>query len=89
MAAPSPQQVRLRERFEALIGLAAPALDLILAAGDRLSRAAGPEDEYYPIRPPGEAFELSPVSRSSGEAGSAAAPELEPERETPGAEPLA
>ena len=51
----------MRERFEALIGLAAPVLDLVLAAGDRLSRVAGPEDEYYPIRPPGEAFELSPV----------------------------
>ena len=63
MAAPTPQQIRLRERFEALIGLAAPVLDLVLAAGDRLSRVAGPEDEYYPIRPPGEAFELSPVTR--------------------------
>ena len=64
MAMPSPRQVRLRERFEGLIALAAPALDLVLAAGDRLSRAVGPEDEYYPIRPPGEAFELSPVPRS-------------------------
>jgi len=54
----------MRERFEALIGLAAPLLDLVLAAGDRLSRVAGPEDEYYPIRPPGEKFELSPVPRS-------------------------
>jgi len=63
----SPQQIRLRERFEALIGLAAPALDLVLAAGDRLSRVAGPEDEYYPIRPPGERFELSPVPRSEPE----------------------
>jgi hypothetical protein len=58
MAAPTPDQVRVRERFEALIGLVAPALDLVLAAGDRVSRAVGPRDEYYPIRPPGEAFEL-------------------------------
>jgi hypothetical protein len=65
VAAPTPQQIRLRERFEALIGLTAPVLDLVLAAGDRLSRVAGPEDEYYPIRPPGEAFELSPVARES------------------------
>ena len=59
----------MRERFEALIGLVAPALDLVLAAGDRVSRAVGPRDEYYPIRPPGEAFELpsgrSPSSRAS------------------------
>ena len=64
MAPPSPQQVRMRERFEALIGFAAPVLDLVLAAGDRLARVAGPEDEYYPIRPPGEAFVLEPVARS-------------------------
>ena len=64
MATPSPRQVRLRERFEGLISLAAPVLDLVLAAGDRLSGTVGPEDEYYPIRPPGEAFELSPVPRA-------------------------
>ncbi len=57
----TPEQVRLRERFEALIGLFAPALDLVLAAGERISRVAGPEDDYYPIRPPGESFELAPA----------------------------
>jgi len=72
----------MRERFEGLIALAAPVLDLVLSAGDRLSRVAGPEDEYYPIRPPGEAFELSPVPRSE-EPGEP--PELEPA----GPEPLA
>jgi hypothetical protein len=55
----------VRERFEALIGLIAPALDLVLAAGDRVSRAVGPRDEYYPIRPPGEAFELPSGPSSS------------------------
>ena len=64
MPGPTPQQIRMQERFEALIGLAAPVLDFVLAAGDRLSRVAGPENEYYPIRPPGEAFELSPVTRA-------------------------
>jgi len=64
MPGPTPQQIRMRERFEAVIGLAAPVLDLVLAAGDRLSRVVGPENEYYPIRPPGEAFELSPVVRA-------------------------
>ena len=63
MPRPTPEQVRLRERFEGAIGLLAPALDLVLAAGDRLSRIAGAEDEYYPIRPPGERFELAPATR--------------------------
>ena len=58
MTPSTPRQVRTRERFEAVIGLAAPALDLVLSAGDRVARALGPEDEYYPVRPPGEAFEL-------------------------------
>jgi hypothetical protein len=56
----TPEQVRLRERFEGLIGVLEPALDLVLAAGDRISRIAGPEDDYYPIRPGGEAFKLEP-----------------------------
>jgi hypothetical protein len=77
----------MRERFEALIALAAPALDLMLAAGDRLSRVAGPEDEYYPIRPPGEAFELSPVPRSE-DSGEPPAPEAEVV-DPAGPEPLA
>jgi hypothetical protein len=63
MANPTPQQVRLRERFEVAIGLMAPVLNLVLAAGDRLSRVAGPEDEYYPIRAPGESFQLAPPPR--------------------------
>ena len=61
MARSTPEQVRLRERFEGLIALLAPALDLVLAAGERISRVAGPEDDYYPIRPPGESFELAPA----------------------------
>lgn len=76
MANPTPQQVRLRQRFESVIGLAAPVLDLVLAAGDRLARAVGPEDEYYPVRPSGEEFELVPAARpvegSGDEPGSGA-----------------
>lgn len=56
--ASTPQQVLRRERVEGLIALAAPFLDLVLAVGERVSRAVGPEDEYYPIRSAGEAFEL-------------------------------
>ena len=55
----TPSQRIWRDRAEALIGLAAPALNLVLSAGDRVSRLIAPEDrDYYPIRPPGEAFEL-------------------------------
>ena len=47
----SPNQLRTRERIESVIRLMAPALDLVLAAGDRLSRLVEPEDhEYYPPR---------------------------------------
>lgn len=52
MAELTPSQQRTRDQFERLIGLAAPAMDAILAAGDRLSRIVAPEDfEYYPERP--------------------------------------
>lgn len=51
MAELTPQQAIWRERFEGLIALAAPALDLVLAAGERISRIAEPEDhDYYPVR---------------------------------------
>ena len=89
MAIPTPQQVRTRERFEGLIALAAPVLDLVLAAGDRLSRVAGPEDEYYPIRPPGEAFELSPVPRSEDPDEPPSPPELEADAKPAEPDPLA
>jgi len=47
----TPGQLRTRERIEGVIRLMAPALDLVLAAGDRLSRLVEPEDhEYYPPR---------------------------------------
>ena len=51
MAPLTPDQRRTRERVETVIGLAAPVLNLVLAAGDRLSRIVEPEDtEYYPVR---------------------------------------
>jgi hypothetical protein len=40
----SPRQLALRGRIEAVIGLAAPWLDLVLYAGDRVSRVAGRND---------------------------------------------
>lgn len=73
MPPPTPRQQLRRRRFEGLIGLAAPLLDLVLAAGDRVSRIAAPEDAYYPIRAPGEAFELDAgrarSSRARADAG--------------------
>jgi len=51
----TPDQQRKRERVEAVIAAMAPALTLLLAAGDRISRIAQPEDyEYYPARSVGE-----------------------------------
>ena len=51
MAPLSPDQLRTRQRVEGLIRLAAPALDLVLAVGERVSRIVEPEDvEYYPPR---------------------------------------
>jgi hypothetical protein len=50
----TPDQERRRRRFEALIGLMAPALDLVLAAGDRASRILeGSHDpEPLAVHPP-------------------------------------
>jgi len=41
MAFRSPSQLAARRRIERAIGVAAPFLDLLLAAGDRVSRVAG------------------------------------------------
>ena len=47
----TPEQRRTRERIESLIRLAAPGLNLVLAAGERLSRLVEPDDpDYYPPR---------------------------------------
>ena len=60
-----PTSVRTRERFESLIRLAAPGLNLVLAAGERLSRIVEPDDpEYYPPR---TAHERRPEPRQSRE----------------------
>jgi hypothetical protein len=47
----TPGQRALQARFESLIGVAAPFLDIVLAVGERISRIAEPTDhEYYPVR---------------------------------------
>ena len=51
MAPPSPTQLAWRGRIETLIRLAQPALDLVLAAGERVSRIVEPEDlDWTPPR---------------------------------------
>lgn len=51
MAPTTAEQARTRARVEGVIRLMAPALDLVLAAGDRVSRIVEREDtEYYPPR---------------------------------------
>jgi hypothetical protein len=40
----TPGQLALRARIEALIGVVAPVLDLVLFAGDRVARVAGRND---------------------------------------------
>jgi hypothetical protein len=51
MAPLTPDQLRTKARVESVIRLAAPVLNLVLAAGERLSKIVEPEDhEYYPPR---------------------------------------
>ena len=51
MAPLTPDQLRTRRRVEGLIRLMAPALDVVLAVGERVSRIVEREDaEYYPPR---------------------------------------
>jgi hypothetical protein len=70
VAPPTPQQQRRRAAFERLIGIAAPFLDVVLVAGERVSRIVSPEDDYIPIRSPAEAFELGRGRPSPPEASS-------------------
>jgi hypothetical protein len=57
----SDSQLQTRERVEAVIGLMAPALDAVLAAGERISRLVEPEDHgYYPARPLEDAGDPTP-----------------------------
>jgi hypothetical protein len=49
--APTPTQLAWRRRVETVLRLAAPALDLVLLAGDRLSRRVEAEDlDWTPPR---------------------------------------
>jgi hypothetical protein len=66
MATLTPDQLRRRDRVEGLIRLMAPALDLLLAAGDRVSRVVERgDDDYYPPR----VTSAEPLRRVSSESG--------------------
>lgn len=54
----TPTQERRKERVEAVLRLGAPILDLVLAAGERVSRIAAPEDSSYEVRPAGERLQI-------------------------------
>ena len=59
MADLTPSQEATRGRFEGLIALAAPVLDVVLAIGERVSRIAEPTDhEFYPIQPGSQPAQL-------------------------------
>jgi hypothetical protein len=52
--APSPTQLAWRGRIEAGLRVVEPLLDLVLAAGDRVSRIVEPRDlDHVPARPVG------------------------------------
>jgi hypothetical protein len=58
MAPPSPRQLAARHRLEQALRIVGPALDLVLLAGDRLSRAvadSGADEPLPAIRYPGAA----------------------------------
>jgi hypothetical protein len=57
MAPPSPRELAARRHLERALRVVGPALDLVLVAGDRLSRAVDrSDDEPLPaIRYPGTA----------------------------------
>jgi hypothetical protein len=66
----TPRQRLWQERVEGLLGLAAPLLDFVLAAGDRVSRLAAEDQDYYPVRAAGEAAEIEPAAARARAAGS-------------------
>ena len=66
---PTPTQLAWRGRIEAVLHVAAPALDLLLAAGDRLSRAV--ERDELDSAPSARASFEHPEQRAVGPGSSA------------------
>jgi hypothetical protein len=61
VAPPSPTQLAWRRRIEAVLRVAAPALDLLLAAGDRVSRAVDRGDDELDSLPAGPTGRAGPI----------------------------
>lgn len=62
-----PESDPTKDKFEAAIGAAAPLLDLVLAAGERISRLAEPVDyEYYPVRADGDSDDATDEGQPTG-----------------------
>jgi len=76
VAPPSPTQLVWRGRIEAVLRVAAPALDLLLAAGDRVSRAVDRDEPEVPLPsgavpggtvvPPRRRVGAGPAARAAG-----------------------
>jgi hypothetical protein len=64
VAPPTPTQLAWRGRIEAGLRIAAPFLDLLLIAGDRLSRAVDRDELDAP--PPARAVTPIPAQRRVG-----------------------
>jgi len=65
----TPQQQRRSDQIEALLRLASPFLDLLLATGERVSRLVAPgEDDHHAIAPAGERLELDAIRAAKPEA---------------------
>jgi hypothetical protein len=63
VAPPSPTQLAWRRRIEGVLRVAGPGLDLLLAAGDRFSRAVARGDDELESLPVGPAAPVPPGRR--------------------------
>jgi hypothetical protein len=63
VAPPSPTQLAWRRRIEGALRVAAPALDLLLAAGDRFSRVVARGDDELESLAPGPPLPVPPGRR--------------------------
>ena len=68
MAKLTPEQQRMRDRAETVIRLLAPALNVVLAVGERVSRVVEPDDpEYVPAQMDGGAASANGERASGGD----------------------
>jgi hypothetical protein len=64
----TPEQRRRRGQVESVISLLAPALNVVLSAGERISKIVEPDDvEYYPPRTTHEEPPARGAPREAGE----------------------